>query len=159
MRDLVGAAAAAPGPAPAPPSAAGGAFLIAPCWLCFTCTWFFSNLSYLRKYWNSSIVVVVDKCMNLPEEQIVHIVIHLQQVCGEPIVVHLSYELDQPGLHGAAGAVQLLQQTAVLRVLLARLQLGQHVRQDGHVGLGHAQVRPDLLHRLGRHGLNCHNWN
>ena len=96
--------------------------------------------------------------MNLPEEQIVHIVIHLQQVCGEPIIVHLSYELDQPGLHGAAGAVQLLQQTAVLRVLLARLQLGQHVGQDGHVGLGHAQVRADLQHRLGRHGLCCHSW-
>ena len=67
------------------------------------------------------------------------------------VIGHLVDKLHQPALHGSAGPMQLLQQAPVLLVLLAGCQLRQHVRQDGHVGLGDPQVVPQLLDLFRRH--------
>ena len=67
------------------------------------------------------------------------------------VIGHLVDELHQPALHCSAGPMQLLQQAPVLLVLLAWCQLCQHVRQDGHVGLGDTQVMAQLLDLFRRH--------
>ena len=62
-----------------------------------------------------------------PEEQVVHVIINLQQICGQRFIVHLVYQLHHPALHGPAGPVELLQQALVVRVFPARGELRHHV--------------------------------
>ena len=63
--------------------AAAGDFLMAPC-LAWLWLLFFSYLSYLEAQ------RVRAGCLLAPEEQVVHVVVHLQEVGGQAVVLHLG---------------------------------------------------------------------